>query len=59
VIRILGSETPGGCRRVTEALTFAASGRDPQPLFSPQTLDLLAVNNVVAFANITCGAILD
>jgi hypothetical protein len=49
VIRILGSEPPGGCRRVTEALTFAASGRDPQPLFSPQTLDLFAVHDV-AFA---------
>jgi DNA mismatch repair protein MutL len=30
-------------------LTFAASGWDPQPLFSPQTLDLFAVHDL-AFA---------
>jgi len=49
VIRILGPETPGGCSRVTEALTFAASGRGPQPLFSSQMLDLFAAHDV-AFA---------
>jgi hypothetical protein len=46
VIRPGGPEPVGRCRGVAEALALAALGRYPQAIFTPQTLDLLAVHDV-------------